>query len=67
MIGFPKQTEIDKLSRKMEKVIAQFDSLPLIRHNYVRGLKYKLSVEIDKLDCPEEDKILAKQGVFHKK
>jgi hypothetical protein len=66
MVSIPKQTEIDKLSRKMEKVIGQFDSLPQIRHNYLQGLKYKLSKEIDKLDCPEEDKILAKQGVFHK-
>jgi len=65
MISIPKQTELEKLSRKMEKVIAQGDSLPQIRQNYVQGLKYRLSKEIDKLDCPEEHKILAKQGKYH--
>jgi hypothetical protein len=66
MISIPKQTELEKLSIKMAKAIGQFNSLPQIRHNYVQGLKYKLSKEIDKLDCPESDKVLARQGVFHK-
>jgi hypothetical protein len=83
MTAIPKQTELEKLSEKMAKILSQLDkSKTVVREDNFQSQKkvktsYKwgyyahqktlLMKEIDRVEGSEYDKNRAKNGTLHKK
>jgi hypothetical protein len=83
MINIPKQTELEKLSIKMDKVLSQLaknrttvleDGWQTQRHakksrnwDYYGQVKFKLIQEINAVEGSDYDKQQAIKGILHKK